>query len=248
MATDCGTPESPCEVDGGKYFVALPEDADTQGAVIWLHGAGGSGAKAASRGFANRFTARGYVLIAPQGDISMLSHSDWSVNDGIDWPRDDVVFLNAVRADAVRRFGLDPDRVLLAGFSRGGSMVWDTACRVPEFARGFAAVSGSFWEPMVETCVAPVHLHHTHGFGDRLVPFEGRRAIYQGYNFEQGDVMRGINVWRRVNGCMGSAKNDTKDDKFWQKRWSKCEAGSITLTLTAKGHVIPKGWTDRIRN
>ena len=246
MAADCGTPESPCEVDGGRYFAALPEDAEIKGTVIWLHGAAGSGAKAASGGFADRFTGRGYALIAPQGDISMLSHSDWSVSDGVEWPRDDVAFLNAVRADAVRRFGLDPDRVLLAGFSRGGSMVWDVACRAPEFARGFAAVAGSFWEPMVETCAAPVHLRHTHGFGDRLVPFEGRKGVYQGYDFQQGDVMKGVNVWRRVNGCMGSAKNDTKDDTLWQKRWTECEAGSIMLSLTAKGHGLPKGWTDRV--
>ena len=245
-AADCGTRESPCEVDSGKYFVALPEDAEIKGSVIWLHGAAGSGAKAASGGFAKRFTGRGYALIAPQGDISMLSHSDWSVNDGVAWPRDDVAYLNAVRADAVRRFGLDPDRVLLAGFSRGGSMVWDVACRDPEFARGFAAVAGSFWEPMVEICPAPIHLRHTHGFGDRLVPFEGRKGEYQGYNFEQGDLMKGINVWRRVNGCMGSAENDAKDETLWQKRWAECDAGSITLTLTAKGHGIPKGWTDRV--
>lgn len=245
-ATDCGTSDAPCTIDGGEYFVIPSDGGETKGTVIWLHGAAGSAAKAvANETFVSRFTARGYTFIAPQGDTSLLPHSDWSVNDGLAWSRDDVAFLQTVHNDAQGRLNLG-DRLLLAGFSRGGSMVWDTACQAPDFANGFAAVAGSFWEPMVESCAGPVYLHHTHGLADRLVPFEGRKAVYQGFDFQQGDVMKGVNVWRRVNGCMTSAENDTSDPALWHKQWMNCESGSITLTLSAKGHAIPSGWTGRV--
>ncbi|MEO1277156.1 MAG: hypothetical protein AAFV96_17910, partial [Pseudomonadota bacterium] len=77
----------------------------------------------------------------------------------IEHPRDDVEFLAAVLRDSASR-GVDRDRVLLAGFSRGGSMVWDLACRAPVMARAYAPIAGAFWEPLSERCAGPVDLYH----------------------------------------------------------------------------------------
>ncbi len=70
-------------------------------------------------------------------------------------------------------------------------MVWDLACKAPDSAQACAAVAGAFWEPMAETCAAPVHLRHTHGFKDGLVPFEGREGGWQGYPFQPGQRHEG---------------------------------------------------------
>ena len=59
--------------------------------------------------------------------------------------RDDVAFIRSVIDDAAERFHLDRDRVLLTGFSRGASMVWDVACIAPDTATAYASVSGGFW-------------------------------------------------------------------------------------------------------
>lgn len=244
--TACGAPDVPCKVDGGEYFAALPEVAGKPPAVIWLHGYARSGkAMIQKSGYVEPFTRRGYAVIMPSGQpFAANGKLDWGVVDGYDDARDDIVFINAVRADAIDRFGLDPSRILIAGFSRGGSMVWDLACLTPEMAKAFAPVAGGFWEPMATDCKTPVHLFHTHGFNDRLVPFEGRESNFQGFDFAQGNVMKGIDVLRRENGCMDSAKNSFDEDGAMQKDWGDCASGSIRLRLTTGGHGVPKGWRE----
>jgi polyhydroxybutyrate depolymerase len=217
-------------------------------AVIWLHGFGRSGkAMIQKPAYVDPFIRRGYAVIMPSGQPGIsVENLDWGVADGYDLARDDIAFLRAVRADAVERFGLDPSRILIAGFSRGASMVWDVACQAPELARGFAAAAGAFWEPMTTECSAPVHLFHVHGFKDRMVPFEGRELRWEDVDFAQGNVMKGVDVWRRENACMGSAENGFGDDGSMQKDWTNCAAGSVRLRLTRGGHGVPEGWREAV--
>ncbi|MEM8787567.1 MAG: polyhydroxybutyrate depolymerase [Pseudomonadota bacterium] len=245
LALACGGTDRACAVQGGTYHALLPETAEGAPLVVFLHGAGGSGARsAANASFVAGFTARGVALALPSGEPFAIGGGggDWGVRDGIVSPRDDVVFLTRVIEDAVNRFGLDPDRVLIAGFSRGGSMAWDFACAAPDRIAGLAAVAGGFWEPMVTTCAAPVHLIHTHGFADRTVPLEGRQGVFRGVDFHQGNILKGLDVWRDVNGCPGAAAVST-EAALWRKTWQDCRAGSITLLLGPGGHGIPQGWT-----
>lgn len=244
----CGVPDAPCKLEGGEYYAALPETPDEPPAIIWLHGYGRSGkAMIQKPAYVDPFIRRGYAVIMPSGQPGIIVKDlDWGVADGYDLARDDIAFVRAVRADAMERFGLDPSRILIAGFSRGGSMVWDVACQAPELARGFAAAAGAFWEPMTTECGAPVHLFHVHGFEDRMVPFEGRELSWEGVDFTQGNVMKGVDVWRRENACMGSAKNSFGDDGSMQEDWMNCAAGSIRLRVTKGGHGVPKGWRDAV--
>lgn len=241
----CGPPETPCLVPGGEYFLATAQDATGAPVVLWLHGYGRSGGMmVANRDAVEPFTSRGYAVVFPTGQpfVAGTGKLDWGVEDGAKMPRDDVSFLRTTLADAVSRFGLDGTRVLAAGFSRGGSMVWDLACEAPDTATAYAAVAGAFWEPMSARCAAPVHLFHTHGFNDDLVPFEGREVVFADIAFTQGSVMKGIDIWRRTNGCMGGAENEIEEGGEMRKVWTGCDAGSITLTLAPIGHSVPDGW------
>ncbi|MEX0339857.1 MAG: PHB depolymerase family esterase [Arenibacterium sp.] len=242
-ADTCGDVLAPCELPDGEYYAALPDQPRGAPVAVFLHGYGSSGKAAVrNKASAERYTNRGYALIAPTGqrDPEERFRTDWAVDDGFKMPRDDVAFLRAVIEDAVRRFGVDRDRVLLMGFSRGGSMVWDAACADPDLAAAYAAVAGGFWEPIQKDCAAPVHLFHTHGFNDGQVPLEGRAVTFGGIDFVQGNILKGLDTWRRENGCEGRAANSTEGD--WIKRWDDCENGSISLRLTTGGHGLPKGW------
>ena len=80
-------------------------------------------------------------------------------------------------------------------------MVWDVACLRPETAAGYASIAGGFWKPGSTECAGPVHLFHTHGFSDRIVPLEGR-AIYNPPFFGvQADVHAGLLTFRRQMRC-----------------------------------------------
>ena len=244
----CGDADTPCEIENGSYHIAVPADVEKPGAFIFLHGSNGHGRSAVkNKGFVKRVNDRGYALLAPTGAPQGIGGGrDWGVNDGLPDDRDDVAYMRAVIDDAVERFNIDRDHIVLTGFSRGGSMVWDIACAAPDTATAYAAVAGAFWEPFVETCAAPVDLHHTHGFKDRMVPLEGRQGVWKGFNFHQGNVLKAVDIWREVNGCTGRADSSVTEDGSWRKLWSGCSAGSIALTVWPGGHGLPKGWSNTV--
>ena len=242
LAQDCGGPDVACEIDGGDYHINLPETAENAPIFVFLHGSGGTGAAGArNQGLVDRVTERGYALVTPSG-----AERDWGVYDGLDEPRDDQVFLRAVIDDAAARFGLNRDVVLLTGFSRGSSMVWDMACASPDVASAFAGSAGAFWEPMWQDCQAPVHLHHSHGFRDRMVPLEGRQGIWRGRPFHQGNVMKGLDIWRETNGCMGAADTSVSEGATWIKTWDTCAEGSIVFQVWDGGHGLPRSWSTMV--
>jgi len=242
---ECGG-ETACELENGVYYTALPENVQGAPVVLWLHGHNGRAERAARpNGMARTFTRRGFVFVAPQGtpDPSQPEKRDWNVQDGFGEPRVDVVFLTAVLDDVAARFGTDQNRVLLAGFSRGASMAWDFACAAPERISALAVAAGGFWEPIPQSCAGPVHLFHTHGFNDRTVPLEGRQVSWGGIWYHQGNILKGLDVWREINGCIGAADVNIVEGPNWEKRWTTCEAGSLRLQITPGGHGIPKGWS-----
>lgn len=245
LALDCGSDTQPCKVAAGEYHIAVPVGWKGGPAVLHLHGYGGSGAKVIrNKGFVKRFTARGYAVIAPNAlPWRKDKPTDWSVRDRGIYPREDIAFLRDVLADAVARADVDPDRMLLTGFSRGGSMVWEVACLAPDFARAYAPFSGGFWLPMTEDCVGPVHMLHTHGFADKTVPLEGRKIPNSEYDVAQSDVWEGLQLWRRENSCPSNAAKHDVTDGLWRKRWN-CEHGSLELILHKGGHRFPKGWSN----
>ncbi len=243
----CGG-ETPCEIESGVYHAVLPAEQEGAPAVIWLHGYGGSGAKAvANRSFVEGFTERGYALIALDGLKwgGPKSKPDWAVRDGYQaYPRNDLTFIRAAINNATERFALDPNRILLAGSSRGASMVWDVACLNPDTATAYAPVSGGFWEPASTECAGPVHLLHTHGFSDRTVPLEGRGFQNPFFFMRQADIHAGLLTWRREMDCEQRATRVDASGPLWRKEWTKCKGGSVTFLLGPGGHGIPKGWTE----
>ncbi|MBY6058390.1 alpha/beta hydrolase family esterase [Leisingera daeponensis] len=241
---ECGG-GTPCRIDGGEYYMALPDGWQGGPAVMFLHGYGSSGAKViANSGLVAGFTRRGYAVLAPSGlPWQEGKPADWSVRDGWNtYPRNDLAFLRDVLADAAARAGVAPDQLLLSGFSRGGSMVWEVACLAPEFAAAYAPAAGGFWLPMTQDCKGPVRLLHIHGFTDKVVPLEGRLIQGAAAEIVQADIWEGLQLWRRENGCPSNAAEHQAENGIWRKRW-KCQAGGLELILHKGGHSLPMGWS-----
>lgn len=238
--------EGRCRIALGEYHLVLPEGAARPvPAFLYLHGWGGSAAGVVrNRALRAALAARGYALIAPEG-IPSLHHRnrDWGVADGSPHPRDDLAFLAAVAEDAARH-GVDRSRILMAGFSRGASMVWDVACRAPGTARAYAPVSGAFWEPMPTSCAGGVDLFHIHGWTDRVVPLEGRAVA--GGRLVQGDVFGSLRILRAALGCNPQMPDEARDHvggaELWTRRWSHCPGGDLVFVLHPGGHALPPGW------
>ncbi|WP_299295924.1 polyhydroxybutyrate depolymerase [uncultured Tateyamaria sp.] len=246
-AADCGDADTPCETAIGGYHMATPDVANPKGVVIHLHGGGGRGRGLLNSGLAKAALARGYVFVAPNGEHPENRWTrDWSVKaKGTSHNRDDKAFLREVLADARARGGVTNDTVLLAGFSRGGSMVWDIACYTPDFATAYAPLAGALWDDLPDNCTAPVRLFHTHGWNDRTVPLEGRS--FRDGAVVQGDVWASLKILRATNGCDArQPERNSYEGDLWFRHWTDCAAGEIQLMLHKGGHGAPQGWSTRV--
>lgn len=243
----CGGPDTPCQTANGSYHIAVPEGPGPHPVVVFLHGYGGRGGSLLRGGTVREVTARGFAYIAPNGLIRPgRTRPSWNFHPDFPGQRDEAAFLREVMRDATARFGLDPDRSLLAGFSIGGSLASYIACAHPGDYAAYAPVSGSFWRPHPEGCAGPVRLLQTHGWRDQVVPLEGR-VIRQvaGRDFAQGDVFHAMSLWRKANACDDHrADRFETDGAFWRRIWIRCAPGTaLQLALFDGGHGIPEGWS-----
>ena len=240
-AQDCGA-ETPCRIDGGTYRIALPADPQDAPVVVFLHGFGSSGAGTMRMTeVVEAVTARSYAFVAPDGQPRDGGNGlRWDFRGASADRRDEDGFLRDVLADAVDRFGLDPERAILAGFSNGAFQTAYQACRSPGDFDAFAPVSGTFWVPQPESCAGPVRLFQTHGWRDGVVPLEGRPL---GERAVQGDVFEGLDLWRRTNFCARDDPQGFAETGTFQRRHWDCAPGSaLELALFPGGHQVPGGW------
>ena len=250
LAATCGGSDEPCKVPLGAYYVAAKPradgDATKRPAVIFFHGAGGSGAEVQGEtSLLRAFVEAGYVAIGPVGLVRPNNSfgTGWSFHPLFPPQRDERAFAHEVLDDAADRFGIDREKVLMTGFSIGASLVWYMACKEPGLATAYAPIAGGFWRPLPETCAGPIDLLHTHGWRDQTVPLEGRPL--GGGVIYQGDIFEGLKTWRAVDGC-SKLRADAFDTSgpFWARFWNSCSSGrEMVLALHAGSHdETPQEW------
>lgn len=229
------------EVANGTYRAAAPVGWDgitPLPLVLYIHGYGQSSADVmADRPLVEAVTGSGALLVVPDG----LNHT-WSfVGSPNEGARDEITFLRDVVADAKRRWRVNAARVIAAGFSIGGSVVWDLACHAAEGFAAFLPVSGGFWLPYPARCESgPVALRHIHGMNDGTVPLGGRTIRGR---FSQGDINRGFAILRRTDACRDEADrvDERGELKCWV--WSSCGGGrELQMCLHPDGHEIKPEW------
>ena len=249
--TPCGSEGPACETPLGTYRIALPDSKAPEAgypALVFFHGAGGSGARTlTNQNMVDTFRARGWAVLAPDGLARPNSRfgPGWSFNPVREKLRDEAAFLREIVADAAQRHTVDAERILMSGFSVGGSLVWYLACEDATLAKAYAPVAGAFWRPhpKVGSCSAPLNLLHTHGWRDRVVPLEGRPLSGESM---QGDVYYGLMLLRDLNGC-SEMRADTfnTDGPFWRRVWNACTPGTrLEFALHTGGHAVPEAWPE----
>lgn len=161
-----------------SYVIDLPSRAANAPIILALHGGGGNPAQfARNSGLSRPANAKGYAVIYPAGTgLERAGRLAWNggyccgaaARNGVD----DVAFLDAVIADATKRFGLDGRRVYLTGMSNGSLMAEVYAAARPGRVRALGAVSGSMDVDRVRV-KGPVPILVIHGTADAHVPFAG---------------------------------------------------------------------------
>ena len=185
----CGR-ESDCMIGERTYRIAMPEDAANKpGAIIFNHGYRGSAAGIMkNNNLVNAATRMGVALVAPKS-----AYEDWDIpNSPSEKPGDsEYPYFEKLKADLVEKHGIDPDRIMVTGFSAGGMMTWELACRRGNLFAAYAPIAGTFWDPVPASCeTLPQPIIHMHGTSDKIVPLKGRPIG----NTRQGDVYEAMKL------------------------------------------------------
>lgn len=238
----CGGPNDLCQVEGGQYLAMLPDDWDGEELLptfIHFHGYGGTAVALYEKGsFTDPMGPIRALAIYPDGQ-----NKTWAHTGSPSSARDELAYFDALFADVKSRFPVDPDRLIISGFSQGGSMAWDVACyRGASTGAVFAPVSGSFWEALPTECPAgPIRLRHEHGERDTVIPLQGRSIG----SYQQGDTRESIAVMVASNGCIGEPAVVEEDGRTCQV-WTSCaEGGEVQLCLHPGDHRVTSGWHRR---
>lgn len=230
-AERCGV----CSAAGGSYRAVAPPGWDGRRPLrllVFLHGWMMEGADiAGDRGIAGPAGRMGFLLVAPDGLLR-----SWAHGGSPSQARDDVAFLRGVVADVKQRWPIDGRNVVAAGFSQGGSMVWDLACYAAGDFTAFLPLSGGFWEPMPAACRSgAVNLRHVHGRDDPVVPMAGRALFGP---FRQGDVRRGFGVWVAEDRCAAPVRLAERGGLACES-WAGCAGGRrLQLCVRPGGHTL----------
>lgn len=227
-----------CLVGGGSYRIVLPDDlkpGERVGAIVFFHGWQSSADDVvADRALLAVAASLRVALVAPDG-----KGKTWSFPGSPGQHRDEFQFVGAMLDDLMHQ-PVDPRRLLAAGFSQGGSMVWWLACRMPRRFAGFAPIAGAFWQPLPASCNGPPpHLLHVHGTADATVPMAGRQLRA---GFRQGDVRQSFATI--APSCPLSSMT-TQDTTLTCARASSCGETQIALCLHAGGHDMDPSWLAR---
>ncbi|CTQ32152.1 alpha/beta hydrolase family esterase [Jannaschia rubra] len=236
-AMACG-PDSDCAVENGTYRIRLP-DAPPQGAILFAHGYRGTAEGIMGNAALERMARDlGVVLVALQS-----AGEDWAIPDapseGRRPARDEVAYVQAVKADVVDRFGMDPERFMLAGFSAGGMMVWNAACKAGDAFAVFVPLSGTFWKGPPATCPTGAVIWHFHGTADAVVPVAGRQIGPA----RQGDVNAVLAMYRNDRSLHDAVPAPVDD--------LDCARGEgadamLQYCLHPGGHTFDAGWLARV--
>lgn len=229
----CGA-HSDCPVGDRFYRIVLPDSYETNQpvpALVFAHGFRGS-----ARGVLRNPKLKGLA-----SDLGAALIAVKSVGPGWDLPNgprtlqsdgsEEFAYFDAVVEDAVSRFAIDEERVVVSGFSAGGMMVWNLACARPNRFAGFIPISGTFWKAPPDTCSLPVaSVVHIHGDADKTVPLLGRKVGPT----KQGEVPATIDMYGSF-GDFGRPERKTYDGLTCKEQANE-SGNKLDFCLFSGGH------------
>lgn len=159
------------EGEARTYLLHVSEDYDgttPRPLLLSFHGwSVGKDVHESTTGMAEQGTARGYVVVTPEGLGDPL---EWNIFE--EEEPDNYAFVDTLVDELGQELCLDSARIFAAGHSEGSAFTGFLACREPH---RFAAVAmvAAFIPPTCPVEDASPSVVAFHGMADPLVPYEG---------------------------------------------------------------------------
>ena len=142
-----------------------------------------------------------FILVSPNGTVGTVFPEGFGQSwNNFDFDAvDDVLFVSNLIDTLVGTYNIDTSRIYSAGYSNGGFMSYDLACRLNHRIAAIASVSGSIDITRFPTCDPgrEVPVMEIHGTDDSTVPYDG--GSFAGIDFLSVDTI--ISYWVDNNQC-----------------------------------------------
>jgi polyhydroxybutyrate depolymerase len=224
------------DVDRTYRVYRPPVPAGHPGLIVALHGVFSSGFVMEANSHLDAQADRlGWIVAYPDGVLDgwegFGSGPSWGHHAGAD----DVAFIHSLIARLESTDGIDPDRVYVTGFSRGGLGTYWLGCQLSSEIAAIAPVAGNMADAQGSADVpchlaGPVSVLAIHGTADGTIPFAGGKTDIPFSPFV--DV---IAKWRTWDACAGDgdvARDGASTTTTWQ-----CRDGSAVAMRIVEG-----GW------
>lgn len=259
-------PSSAAEVQrklqvGGRersYDLHIPPgatDSRPMPLVIVLHGAGGSGAVAATQtGFSREADRGGFVVAYPDGTdqprpflkaLGKPGLLTWNAGRCCGYAMesrvDDVGFLRAMVGEIERGNRIDRKRVYATGISNGAMMAYRLACEASDLVAAVGAVAGVVVTPC--TPRTPVSVIQIHGAADENVPLNGgvgRKSITRTH---YPAVAESLKLWTAADGCKAEPERSDAAPLVHLTDYRPCRNDTevVYYLIDGGGHSWPGG-------
>ena len=198
-----------------RYGLAVPHDYNASSPrplVIALHPGGGAGTpyygdQYMRTIFVPGLRELGAITIAP--DVPTRAWTDPQAEQAV------VSLIAAVRAE----FAIDRQRIMVVGFSLGGSGTWFLSARHPEVFTGAIVMAGRTEEPLANLAKIPTYVIHSRD--DQVVPFaqaEQRAGALERMGRPiRFDALTGVGHYE-MGGYLTALQNG---GRWIRERWSK---------------------------
>ncbi len=239
------------------FYVYTPaETFHSMPVVFVLHGSQSTAGKI-RRSTAYEFDAladrRGFLVVYPEGFENHWNDCRASATYASNtWNIDDVGFFSDMIDFLVSRYGIDPSRAFVTGYSNGGHMAFRLALEVPELVAGIAPISANL--PVGENLDCkklgqPLPVAMFVGTRDPINPFHGGLVTVFG-DSSRGSVLSSedsARYWadlasapRKPATIRHPERDGHPETEVTELRWVGAEGIEVRLyRLQGSGHVVP---------
>jgi polyhydroxybutyrate depolymerase len=269
LPTQCFTQENFLDTiwSGGimrtfRVYVPAMYDAQTPTPLIFnFHGSGGNAVNFESATkFRSVADTANFILITPNGTVDPVYPQFGQIWNNFTCcsPVDDVLFVSNMIDSLSATYNIDPTRIYSAGYSNGGFMGYDLACKLSHRIAAVASVAGTMITSRITSCSPSrvVPILEIHGTLDGNVPFNGGAIDITGDTL--ASVPAVLTFWANFNQCdappptiTNLPNTNTTDGSSVQRHiYPNCGDGSAVelLKVVLGGHTwpgLPGGNTNR---
>jgi polyhydroxybutyrate depolymerase len=223
--------------------------------VIMLHGAGGTGQQAMEQtGWDREADREDFIAVFPDGVAEhpklpasfLLNPQTWNEGSGrhASGQRNDgdVEFIAYIIDALEARYGVDPNRIFVTGFSNGASMTFRIGVELSDKVAAIAPVAGHLLVHDHQL-KRPLPTLYIIGRDDPLELPKGGVLRIRGEQVEQPPIEQNLAQWRELDGCSPKPTNDVHEAGVEKVTFSDCREGAVVVEyfIDDMGHVWPGG-------